>query len=606
MSFFNELKRRNVIKVAAAYLIVSWLLLQVSDTLVPALHLPEWFHSGVAFILIIGFPIAMIFAWAFEMTPEGLKKEKEVDRTQSITQATSQKLNNVIIGLLVLALGYFAIDKFVIDPGRDAAKIEVAVQTAQESAPTSEPESETDLSIAVLPFVNMSSDAEQEYFSDGLSEELLNLLAKVPELRVAARTSSFSFKGQNIEIPEIAERLGVTNVLEGSVRKSGKQLRITAQLIKADDGFHLWSETFDRELDNIFQIQDEIAAAVVESLKVTLLGDAPKTRTTDSGAYQLYLEGSYFGNRRTIESMVRAIQLLKQAVEIDPDYAPAWAELAFNYLWLSASGDDLSISEGNALADQALAMALSIDPEYGFAHFVRGVALAIGEFKFVEAAESYLRALELDPGNAQIVLAASWVAGNFGQFDEALIHIKASMALDPVLPDSHSNQAETLWRKGEFDLALASYEKVLSLSPDFVGTHHRIARILMQKGDLLNALAQANEEDDGVYELTSQAMVHFALGNQQASDSAVVSLIDIGATEAAYQIAEVYGVRGEADKVFEWLEKAYRNHDAGIASLLGDPSFGSVLNDPRWPVFLEKLQLAEVWREMPPEWGGPQ
>ncbi len=606
MSFFDELKRRNVIKVAAAYLIVSWLLLQVSDTLVPALHLPEWFHSGVAFVLIIGFPIAMIFAWAFEMTPEGLKKEKEVDRAQSITQATSQQLNNVIIGLLVLALGYFAIDKFVLDPGRDAVELEAALQTAQQAAPVAATAAVTDTSIAVLPFVNMSSDEEQEYFSDGLSEELLNLLAKVPELRVAARTSSFSFKGQNIEIPEIAERLGVTNVLEGSVRKSGNQVRITAQLIKADDGFHLWSETFDRELDNIFQIQDEIAAAVVESLKVTLLGDAPKSRITDSAAYQLYLEGSYFGNRRTIESMKKAIQLLKQAVEIDPDYAPAWAELAFNYLWLSASVGDMSIAEGNALADQAVAMALSIDPKYGFAHFVRGVALAIGEFKFAEASESYLRALELDPGNAQIVLAAAWVAGNFGQFDEALFHTKASMALDPVLPTSHSNLAETFWKRGDLDLALASYEKLLSLSPDFVGTHHRMARILMQKGDLLNALAQANEERDGVYGLTSQAMVHFALGNQQASDSAVVRLIDIGATEAAYQIAEVYGVRGEADKVFEWLEKAYRNHDAGITSLLGDPSFGSVLNDPRWPVFLEKLQLAEVWREMPPEWGGPQ
>ncbi|MDH3902866.1 MAG: hypothetical protein OES90_06560, partial [Xanthomonadales bacterium] len=274
MSFFAELKRRNVFKVAVAYIIVAWLLLQVSDTLVPALHLPEWFNSGVAFVLIIGFPIAMIFAWAFEMTPEGIKKEKDVDRSQSITNVTSQKLNNVIIGVLVLALVYFAIDKFILAPGRTLpGSDQISQQASDHTAETNEKSALTPVevtpdsieannkSIAVLPFVNMSSDPEQEYFSDGLSEELLNLLVKIPELHVAARTSSFSFKGQSIEIPEIASRLNVDHVLEGSVRKSGNQLRITAQLIQADNGYHLWSETYDRQLDNIFQIQDEIAHA---------------------------------------------------------------------------------------------------------------------------------------------------------------------------------------------------------------------------------------------------------------------------------------------------------------------------------------------------------
>jgi TolB-like protein len=255
VSFFAELKRRNVFKVGIAYAIVAWLLLQVSDTLVPALHLPEWFNSGVAFVLIIGFPIAIILAWAFEMTPEGLKKEKDVDRSQSMTNVTGQKLNNAIIGVLVLALVYFVVDKFVLDPGRDAAQIATAVQDSHDQQPEPIEPANSDKSIAVLPFVNMSSDQEQEYFSDGLSEELLNLLAKIPELRVAARTSSFSFKGQSIEIPEIASRLNVDHVLEGSVRKSGNQIRITAQLIQADNGYHLWSETYDRQLDNIFQIQ---------------------------------------------------------------------------------------------------------------------------------------------------------------------------------------------------------------------------------------------------------------------------------------------------------------------------------------------------------------
>ena len=227
MSFFKELKRRNVFKVAAAYIIIGWLIMQAGEVMGPALRLPEWVNSLLAFFLILGFPLAMFFAWAFEMTPEGLKKEKNVDRSQSITSTTGKKLNHTITIVLVLALGLFAFDKFVLDPDRDAAEIATAIQVAQENVvPVVEP-AEADNSIAVLPFVNMSSDKEQEYFSDGLSEELFNLLAKIPNLQVAARTSSFSFKGQNLEVPEIAQRLKVAHVLEGSVRKAGNQIRIT-------------------------------------------------------------------------------------------------------------------------------------------------------------------------------------------------------------------------------------------------------------------------------------------------------------------------------------------------------------------------------------------
>jgi TolB-like protein len=604
MSFFAELKRRNVIKVAAAYVIVAWLLLQVSDTLVPALHLPEWFHSGVAFILIIGFPIAMIFAWAFEMTPEGLKKEKDVDRTASITHVTSQKLNSAIIGLLVMALGYFIFDKFVLDPGRDAAEIEAAIQIAQESTPTSEPEGESDRSIAVLPFVNMSSDAEQEYFSDGLSEELLNLLAKVPELRVAARTSSFSFKGQNIEIPEIAERLGVTNVLEGSVRKSGNQVRITAQLIKANDGFHLWSETYDRNLDNIFQIQDEIAAAVVDSLKVTLLGEAPKSRTTDPEAYRLFLEGQYFGYQRTPEGMARAIGLFKQAVQIDPGFAPAWAELAYNYMWSAGTGY-MPIDEGNALADQAIEMALTADPGYGWAHYVKGVSLVINKFRIQEGVQSYQRAYELDPGNAMLISASATNAAFSGDFEEALSREKEAVKLDPVMPELHSYLALAYWRMGDLENAEAAYFKSLSLSDNYVGNRHRIARIRIQQGRLDAALEIAGQEVDSIYRLTSLSMAHYALGNIEEADRALDELIETGSANAAYQIAEVYGMRGDANKAFEWLERAFTNRDSGIANLLDDKSFSSISTDERWEPMLERLGLAQVWRNLPPEWGGP-
>ncbi|MDX1459994.1 MAG: tetratricopeptide repeat protein [Xanthomonadales bacterium] len=602
MSFFNELRRRNVFKVAAAYIIVGWLIMQVGDTLAPALHLPEWINSALAFFLILGFPLALFFAWAFEMTPEGIKKEKDVDRGESITHVTSAKLNNIIIGLLVLALGYFAFDKFVLDPGRDAAEIEAAVQTAQQSAPATV--NDPGNTIAVLPFVNMSSDEEQEYFSDGLSEELLNLLAKIPELQVAARTSSFSFKGQNIEIPEIARRLGVANVLEGSVRKAGNQVRITAQLIQAEDGFHLWSDTWDRELENIFQIQDEIAAAVVDSLKVTLLGEAPTSTKTDPEAYRLYLEGQYFGYQRDPESLQRAIDLFEQAVAIDPGYAPAWAELAYTYQWYTGSGN-MPIEEGAAQWKKAVEMALAADPDYGWAHLVNGVSQLMHDFNVQGGVQSYLKAYEVDPGNAMIASSRGFIATVLGKYREALEYVEAAIVLDPITPELHTYVGNAHWGLLQFDQAIAAYEKALELSPGYPGNHQRIARILLQQGKPEAALEAANREPSEIYRLTSQSMAHFALGNIEQSDQLLNELIEVGSEVAAAQIAQVYGMREDADKAFEWLEHSYANRDSGTIGMVGDPSFFALRDDPRFEAFVEKIGLLEYWRDMPPEWGGP-
>ena len=605
MSFIAELKRRNVFRVGFAYIIVAWLLLQVSDTLIPALHLPEWFNSGVAFVLIIGFPIAMIFAWAFEMTPEGLKKEKDVDRSQSITGTTGKKLNNAITGILVLALAYFVIDKFVLDPGRDAEEIAAAVQSAQQQSPPVIEASDTDNSIAVLPFVNMSSDPEQEYFSDGLSEELLNLLAKIPELRVAARTSSFSFKDKNLEIPEIAARLKVAHILEGSVRKSGNQIRITAQLIQADSGYHLWSETYDRQLDNIFQIQDEIAVAVVDALKITLLGKAPKTRETDPEAYQLYLEGQYLRHQVTKESLTKAIDAFKKELDIDPGYVPAWAELAYTYMWAAGTDSDVSIEQGNKLADLAIKMAISTDPNHAFSYFVRGASRIHNKFRFKDGVEDYQHALSLDPGNAFLIAATGTGARVTGQFDQAITRYQTALTLDPVMPEINSWLGLAYLYSGRLDDAEATHGKTLILSPQFAGEHFRLGRVLFSKGDLQGALTEIERGSDSIYRKTGLAMVYHLLGNEKESQQALATLIETGADEAAYQIAEVYGVRGEADKVFEWLEQSLKIRDSGLASVLGDPAFRRFRSDPRWQPFLGKLGLLEFWLEMPPEHGGP-
>ena len=347
-SVWEELKRRNVVRVAIAYAIVSWLILQIADVLTPLLRLPEWVGGFVFLLLVIGFLLALILSWAYELTPEGLKKEKDVERSESITHVTGRKLDFVIIAMLVVALGYFSYDKFVLDPGRDAAEVEAAVQVAQEQVAESVEPQDSIKSIAVLAFVNMSDDPGNEYFSDGISEEILNLLAKLPELRVTSRSSAFSFKGQNLDVPTMAARLNVAHILEGSVRKSGNDLRITAQLIDVATDTHLWSETYDRKLENIFAVQDEIATAVVDALKITLLGKEPKSTETDPEAYALYLQGLYFHNQGIEESTNRAEILLKEALDIDPGFAKALAELGSVYLNQAINGYR-PLVEGNKL-----------------------------------------------------------------------------------------------------------------------------------------------------------------------------------------------------------------------------------------------------------------
>jgi TolB-like protein len=375
LTLFDELKRRNVFRVSIAYIVMAWLVMQVADVILNNIVAPDWIFHVLLLFLLIGFPFAVFFAWAFEMTPDGVKREHEIDRSESITSQTGRKLDYLIIAVLIFAVGYFAYDKFVLSEDREAASIKAAVEGADVQPDDAMANSK---SIAVLPFINMSSDKEQEYFSDGLSEELLNLLAKIPELQVAARTSSFSFKGQNLEIPVIAERLKVAHVLEGSVRKSGNQVRITAQLIHADDGYHLWSDTYDRTLDDVFAIQDEIAAEVVTQLKISLLGEAPKVEEIDPEAYSLYLQARHNRYKLTRESYEQAVTLYEQALTIDPNYAAAWAGLGEVYS-IQASNGFRSMEEGFRLAHETAIKAREIDPAHAPTHALLGkLALNVG------------------------------------------------------------------------------------------------------------------------------------------------------------------------------------------------------------------------------------
>ncbi len=585
MSFYAELKRRNVFKVAIVYTAVAWLLLQVSDTLGPALRLPEWFVSAVAFLLILGFPVAIIFAWAFELTPEGLKAETKADAAGAGSENTGKNLNRIIVAALVLAVGYFVVDKVVIDADREPAETSTAARVDDQR--TAESASARDAnSIAVLPFVNMSSDAEQEYFSDGLSEELLNLLSRIPGLNVAARTSSFSFKGKDLEVPEIASRLNVSHVLEGSVRKHGDQIRVTAQLIQADNGYQLWSESYDRQLDNVFQIQEDIASSVVDALKITLLGEAPKVRKTDPEAYRLFLEGQYLKRQITDDSLHRAIDAFKKVVEIDPSYVPAWAELADTYIWIGSDSKEMPYEELVVAADQAIEAAIATDPDYAFAYYVRGISSIFTKQEFNKGIEDFQHALELDPGDAFLVAAIGKGAFLTRQYDVAIDQYRKALKMEPVVPEFHYFLGSAYLSSGRLDEAEASFRKLFTLSPTSPGKR-QLAETLYLKGEYEAALAASDSS-------FTRAITYFAMGNTAEADEALTELIDGG---RIYLTALVYGYRENADKTFEWLDRFVQHGGYNPTFILTERAFDSVHADPRWPRFLEKMDMLEYWSD---------
>src|SRR5438477_1660064 len=458
-------------------------------------------------------------------------------------------------------------------------------------------------SIAVLPFVNMSDDKANEYFSDGISEELLSLLSKVPQLQVAARTSSFSFKGKQVEISEIARKLHVANVLEGSVRKSGDQLRITAQLVRASEGYHLWSETYDRKLDDIFKIQDEIAGEVVKQLKVRLLGVAPTVRQTDPKAYTLYLQAVQLGRQFTPEAFTQSDALYRQVLKIDPRYAPAWSGIARNFQNKADVGL-LSNSEGYARAREAEEKASAIDPNYAPAHACLGF-IAMTTNDLVSAAKHFKRALALDPSDLSVLRDSAEFLQSLGRVQEALALQEAVVRRDPVnmitLHDLGWDQRCT----GQFDAALASFRSVLSLSPGRAQAHYQICVTMLLKGDAPAALAEIEQEKSEVSRLIGLPMVYHALGRNTESDAALATLIAKFEKDWSANIAVVYAFRGDADKAFEWLDKAEQYEDPGLSQILAEKLLDNIHSDPRWLPFLRKIgkapdQLAKIEFKMPP------
>jgi len=443
-------------------------------------------------------------------------------------------------------------------------------------------------SIAVLPFVNMSSEPEQEYFSDGISEELLNLLARIPELRVASRTSAFSFKGQSLEIPEIARRLNVAHVLEGSVRKAGDQVRISAQLVDASSDTPLWSETWDRTLEDIFAVQDEIAAAVAERLEISLLGTVPKSETTDPQAYAFFLQGRQLGRQRTAQSFQRSEEVLREALAIEPDYPPAWGELARLYTTQAGSGIR-STEEAYALARDAAERALAIDPGYAPAVAHLGLVSMAYDRDLRSASRYYQRALALSPSDPDIIMDAATLLQTLGRLEEAIELKEYVVARDPVNPRAHHNLGNAYRWAGLWDEAVASYGTALSLSPGHIGAHTGIGQAYLGKGDPNGAMRIVSQEPSRPWRLIGLSMVQSALGQQAESDAALAELMETWEQDAAYNIAYVLAFRGEADRAFEWLAKAVAFNDPGLSEISVENTFSRIHTDSRWLPFLESI-----------------
>ena len=585
-SLLAELQRRNVFRVALVYVAVGWITMQVVDTMAPALQLPEWIPSAIALLLIVGFPLALVFAWAYELTPEGLKKEREVDRAESITRETGRKLDFIIIGALAVAVVFLLVDKFA--PQSDSP--EQITDTSEDT----ESRVAADNTIAVLPFADMSPAKDQEYFTDGLTENLLHALAQIREIKVAGRTSSFAFKDRKEVLSSIGEQLRVRNILEGSVRKSGDQIRVTAQLVDTRDGFHLWSNTFNRELNDVFAVQDEITTAVVAALRKTMLGDTEVATgyNRNAYAYNAYLQGRFFDSKRNLESWDRAIEQFEAALEIDPNMALAWAGLSDAIADKTGfTAGESSFAEGYEKAREAAVKALALDAGLPEAHVALGQIQRYYDWDWRAAERSYRRALDLRPGDPDIRSRLAGLLANRGKVDEALPEIEQVLALDPLNPTAQIARIWNLVFLDRLDTALIASKHLTETAPNTGTAFIQLAVVHGQRGEHELALEAAQQEKFPYLKLTGEAIYYDKLGASEEAQQSVDQLIAEYGEDVSYQLAAIHSMWGDLDRAFEWLERGFEARDPGLINIRVHTSFDPLREDPRYGAFLEKMGL---------------
>ena len=605
MRLFEELKRRNVFRVGIAYSVASWLLLQLSDVLAPLLNLPETAQRYVLFALVIGFIPALIFAWAFELTPDGIRKEKDIDRSQSIAPQTGRKLDRTIIVILALAVAFLLYKQL----GRQSGEPDkVAAQApVEKSLPAS-----TVKSVAVLPFVNMSSDPEQEYFSDGLSEELLNRLAKNNQLHVAARTSAFQFKGQNLDITEIGRQLNVAHVLEGSVRKSGNRLRITAQLIQVDNGFHLWSETYEREMDDVFAIQDDISSAISRALEIELgmdTGASGNTQPTQNiEAYNHYLQARFLLAQRGEENMRKADELFAEAIALDPGFSSAWSGKAFNMVLLYNYSISISAEESSRKARQAATRALELDPTNAEALTAIGRSLAY-MFDWKAAKASFEQAYAQGPNDVGVLNLYGDFMGNTGDFEQGINLKRQAINLDPLSAVHLSDLAQILSYAGRYEEAEISARRGATLAPNTINWVSRFVEVLIFNQKFAEARAEVEKasqrltEDPAlqIYLARWQSMIYYRENNTEKLRELVAEQVHAHQDKALNHTSLdsawigffVFCLDGP-DAALPWLEQAYNEKNDALISPYIFYLPERMSDNPDWLEFWNRPGLKEL------------
>lgn len=605
MKLLAELQRRNVTRVAMLYVVAAWLLLQVADVGISTLGLPEWSGRLVLLLLGLGFPVALVFAWVYELTPEGIKRESAVPPAESVVSRTAYKLNVAIIVLLVIAIAAIALDRFL--PGArspaemagtqaEPSTLEAAEAAKVVAAPMQAPVTET--SIAVLPFIDMSPGRDNEYFSDGLTEELLNSLVKIRALQVAGRTSSFAYKGRDLDLRVIGEELGVAHLLEGSVRKAGERLRITAQLIKVADGYHLWSETYDRELTDVFAIQSDIARHVVDALQVTLLGeDAARMQaggTTDVEAYNDYLQGIYLVNQGSREDTVRAaVAAFDRALARDPAFVDAWVALGATMTAVYANAWESAETVWTRI-EEAAAQARRHAPQLAGGYMLESFLKGYRDQLWIEAVELMRRAVALEPGDADLLFNHSLLASQMGLHEEAIRAVRRAVELEPTNLAFQVYLGRGLIMAGRCPEAEAVLRRVIERDPTFTRPRYYIGWCRHLAGDHQAALALFEAEPLPWMRLSGRPLSLHALGRFEEARAAWDELVEALGASAAFQRAEIAAQWGDIELAFEQLERAFESRDPGMNTLLVAPLLEPLRDDPRYRQMVERMGMAPL------------
>ena len=586
-SFFAELKRRNVYKVAVAYAIVGWLVVQVSSTVLPTFHAPEWVVQTLVVLVALGFPIAVVIAWAFELTPEGLKRTEDVDRATEKRGKSHAWIYVVAVGAAI-SIALFLLGRYTATNTASAARTEAVTGS---SIPQK--------SIAVLPFDNLSRDPDNAFFAEGVQDEILTRLAKVADLKVIARTSTQKFKSAPTDLREVAKQLDVANILEGSVQKVNDQVRVNVQLINALTNAHLWAEIYDRKLSDIFAVQSDIAKTVADTLQAKLTGSEKQMiaaqSTNDTAAYELYHKGRALWERRSGDNIPKAIAFFEQAIARDPNYALAYAGLSNADILLPFfAGADRR--EAYSKAKEAALKALRLDPNLAEAHLALGKVLFFSEIDLAGAMREYKRAIELKPNDAT---AHHWFGNDtlsaLGRSEEAIAEVRRAVELDPLSPVINADLGTTFFYAHRYDDSARQLRKTLEIDPTFFYAHFNLGIVLQVTGDLAGAIAEYEKAKQLNDDLLMSTMCAAAKAQAGDKDAALRMLSDLDKISqhrevVGYLRALLYLNLNNKAEALRWLEQGFQERDgSNISWIKVDPLLDSLHGDPRFEALVQKV-----------------